>query len=291
MLENLYPGNQPANDMIDRHDNIMSQNGGSVWVLDSLNENRIFSGRLSYDKGAAIIHTFRFMIDDDAAFFQALRDLQVDFGDSTMIGLDVKDAMETTSGLNLTDAFQEWYFGEGFPTYSARWNVIGSDLILEVSHTTSSSTPTFTNPLEVRFSRTFGGDTIVRVDIASNLEQYTFSGLGNVNNLVSLDPNNWIINDIGTIVKDVTLTNSISDLNIENDYVISPNPSNGKYLIETEIAGSQNYHIFDTRGKLVQEGSFNNTTQLDLTSKMNGNYILQLTAENGDARVKILVKN
>lgn len=291
MLENLYPGNQPANDMFDRHDNIMSQNGGSVWVLDSLNENRIFSGRLTYDKGAAIIHTFRFMLDDDAAFFQALKNLQVDFGDSTMIGLDVKEALETTSGLNLTDAFQEWYFGQGFPTYSARWNVVGGDLLLEVSHTTSSSTPTFTNPLEVRFSRTVGADTVIRIDIASNLEQYVFSGLENVSSLVSLDPNNWIINDVGTIVKDVTFTNSISDHALNNDYVISPNPSNGNYLIETEMAGTHDYRIYDTRGRLVLEGKFNYSTAIDLTSKMNGNYILQLTTENGDTRVKILVKN
>lgn len=291
MLENLYPGNEPKNDMLDRHDNIMSENGGSVWVLDSLDEGRIFSGRLTYDKGAAIIHTFRFMLDDDAAFFQALQNLQVDFADSTMIGLDVKEAMESSSGVNLDNAFQEWYFGEGFPTYSARWNTIGSDLILEISHTTSSSTPTFTNPLEVRFSRTFGGDTIIRVEINANVEQYTFSGLGNVNNLLSLDPNNWIINDIGTIAKDITLTNSIENLALQNDYIISPNPSNGKYVIESEMAGSHNYRVFDTRGRLLMEGSFNESMQLDLTSKVNGKYLVQLTSENGDTRVKILVKN
>ena len=231
------------------------------------------------------------MLDDDAAFFQALQNLQVDFADSTMIGLDVKEALEATSGLNLDNAFQEWYFGEGFPTYSARWNTIGSDLILEISHTTSSSTPTFTNPLEVRFSRTFGGDTIIRVDINANVEQYTFSGLGNVNNLLSLDPNNWIINAIGTIAKDITLTNSIENLALQNDYIISPNPSNGKYVIESEMAGSHNYRVFDTRGRLLMEGSFNETMQLDFTSKANGKYLVQLTSENGDTRVKILVKN
>ena len=45
MLENLYPNEKDAH-MEDVHDNVMNQNGGSVWVLDSLNENRIFNGRL-----------------------------------------------------------------------------------------------------------------------------------------------------------------------------------------------------------------------------------------------------
>ncbi len=290
MLENMYP-NQTTNDMQDRHDNVMSSPGGSVWVLDSLNEGRIFSGRLTYDKGAAIIHTFRFILDDDAAFFSALQNLQVDFADSTFIGLDVKDALEASSGLNLTDAFQEWYFGEGYPTYSARWNTVGSDLLLEVTHTTSSSTPTFTNPLEIRFSRTFGPDTTIRIDIASNLEQYIIPNLGNANNLVSIDPNNWIINDVGTTAKDPNFTLAIHDLAVSNDYVISPNPSHGNYLIETEMSGNHAYSIFDTRGRLVESGAFETATQLDLTTQLNGNYILQLTNENGDKRVKILVKN
>ncbi|MDG1332530.1 MAG: M1 family aminopeptidase [Crocinitomicaceae bacterium] len=291
MLENLYSTNDAYDDMFNRHDNIMSQNGGSVWVLDTLNENRIFSGRLTYDKGAAILHTFRYIMNDDADFFQALQDLQVDFADSTLIGLDVKEALETSSGLDLTDAFQEWYFGEGFPTYSARWNKVGSDLILEVSHTTSSSTPTFTNPIDVRFSKTFGPDTTIRLDINSNLEQFTFYNMGNINGLVGLDPDNYIINEIGSIVEDDNLTNSINDLTSKNDYIISPNPSKGNYTIETEMTGSQSFKIYDTRGRLIEEGSFSNSTKIDLTSRLNGNYIMQLTTESGDTRVKILVKN
>lgn len=290
MLENLYP-NETAFDMQDRHDNIMSSPGGSVWVLDSLNEGRIFSGRLTYDKGAAIVHTFRFILDDDAAFFSALQNLQVNFADSTMIGLDVKDEFEASSGLNLTDAFQEWYFGEGFPTYSARWNTVGSDLVLEVSHTTSSSTPTFTNPLEIRFSRTVGPDTTIRVDIASNLEQYLIPNLGNANTLVSIDPNNWIINDIGTTVKDPNFTLAINDLEVTNDYLISPNPSHGNYLIETEMNGQHAYSVFDTRGRLIESGSFEDAVELDLVQQQNGNYILQLTNDSEEKRVKILVKN
>ena len=292
MLEDMYPAEKDA-DMQDRHDNVMSQNGGSVWVLDSLNENRIFSGRLTYDKGASIIHTFRFILNNDVQFFQALKNLQIDFADSVLIGLDVKDALEGTSGLNLTDAFQEWYFGQGFPTYSARWNKIGTDVLLEITHSTSSSTPTFTNPLEVRFTRTGGvGDTIVRIDIASNQEQYMFTNMGNVMTLGSLDPKNWIINDVGTIVKDLAFTTiSLTELETENDYIISPNPSNGNYEISTEMNGLHNYHVYDTRGRLVRSGEFTGSTKLDLTKELSGNYIVQLAAEDGDTRVKILVKN
>ena len=116
MLENLYP-NESTGHMEDVHDNIMNQNGGSVWVLDSLNENRIFSGRLTYDKGAAIVHTMRYMVNDDALFFNILRDFQVTFKDSTAYGIDFKEALEEATGIDFNPVFEEWYFGEGYPTY------------------------------------------------------------------------------------------------------------------------------------------------------------------------------
>ncbi|NBO61450.1 MAG: hypothetical protein EBU82_10820, partial [Flavobacteriia bacterium] len=72
MLENLYPGQEVQN-MQSVHNNVMSQPGGSVWVLDSLNEARIFSGRLTYDKGAAIVHTMRYMLNDDQLFYATLK--------------------------------------------------------------------------------------------------------------------------------------------------------------------------------------------------------------------------
>jgi aminopeptidase N len=92
MLENLYPAEKTQH-MLDVHQNVKTQTGGSVWVLDSLNESRIFSGRLTYDKGAAIVHTIRFLINNDSLFFEGLRAFQVTFKDSTATGVDFKDFM------------------------------------------------------------------------------------------------------------------------------------------------------------------------------------------------------
>jgi hypothetical protein len=123
------------------------------------------------------------------------------------------------------------------------------------------------------------------------LEQYLIPNLGNANALVSIDPNNWIINDVGTTVKDPNFTLAINDLGVTNDYLVSPNPSHGNYLIETEMTGQHTYSIFDTRGRLIESGSFENVVELDLVQQQNGNYIVQLTNDSGEKRVKILVKN
>lgn len=76
--------------MQSRHNNVMEQPGGSVWVLDSLDAGAIFSGRLVYNKGAAIIHTMRFLINDDAVFFDILQTYQQTFADSTAHAADLK---------------------------------------------------------------------------------------------------------------------------------------------------------------------------------------------------------
>ena len=289
MLENLYP-TETTQHMADIHSNVMSQNGGSVWVLDSLNESRIFSGRLTYDKGAAIIHTFRFMMDNDVNFFQAMKNIQMDFTDSTIHGLDIRDYYAAASGVDFTDAFQEWYFGEGYPTYSARWNTSGNDLIVEITHTTSSTTPTFTNPLELLFTRSGMADTIVRFNIGSNLDQYIISGMGNVTDLSMIDPNNWIINNTGTIQHDVNFLGA-NELVKSEYYTIAPNPSNGIFSISTGSTGINTLVVLDTRGRIILNTEFASSVNIDLTEQKSGYYIVQLTNDKGERRIKTIAKN
>lgn len=291
MLEYLYPGEASGN-MNDIHNNVKSNPNGSVWVEDSLNEGRIFSGRLTYDKGAAIIHTFRFMMNDDAAFFQALKNIQLAFEHGVANGLDIRDYFEAASGVNFDNAFNEWYYGEGYPTYSARWNVDGSDLILKVTHTTSSSTPTFTNPLELRFTRAGFADTTIRVDIDNNTNFYTIPNMGQVTNLNAIDPNNWVINNVGSIVNDPTMMAGLNDLNTTNNvYSIYPNPSNGNFTIETNELGDNSVTILDTRGRKISNLNFQKVGHLDISNEKSGNYILQITNEKGEKRIQTIVKN
>lgn len=289
MKEYLYPS-ETTTHMNDVHNNVMTQPGGSVWVEDSLNESRIFSGRLTYDKGAAIIHTFRFMVDDDSTFFQILRDFQVSFADSTAHGIDVRDALTSGSGVDFTDAFDQWYFGEGYPIYSARWNVVGSDLLLEVTHTTSSTTPTFTNPIELRFARVGTTDTIIRVDITSNGNQYLIPNMSNVVNLSLIDPNNWVINQTGTITHDQNFT-ALGITEMDPVYVnVFPNPSNGIFNIETDLETEQEITIFDSRGRFILTDKFINSYLLDLSEYHDGFYIIHLKDASGAKRIKTLVK-
>jgi len=292
MLENLYP-TEEITDMATRHDNIMQQPGGSVWVLDSLNEGAIFSSRLVYDKGAAIIHTMRFLANDDSLFFEGLQNYLTEFSDSVAIGLDVKAALENATGVDYTANFEEWYFGEGFPTYSVVWNKIGSDLQLKVMHTTSvpSITPTFTNPLEIRFSRTFLPDTIIRFDIQSNDENFVIPNMNSILNVSSIDPNNWIINQVGSIVYDNAFIASTEELSKEEQIEIFPNPNNGLFTVSLKKSGNYKIDILDSKGRIVAQKNFDTNIQLDLTKEVKGLYLLQITSVDGSQTIRKIVKN
>jgi aminopeptidase N len=288
MLENLYPLEKDQH-MLDVHQNVKTQTGGSVWVLDSLNEARIFSGRLTYDKGAAIVHTIRFLINNDSLFFEGLRAFQIAYADSTAKGIDFKNFMTSYTGVNLDAFFEEWYFGEGYPTYSVRWEQAGQDVLVEISHTSSKPnvTPLFTNSLELMLNRAGAPDTIIRFPINSNVELFTVPNIGTLSTsaTVIIDPNNWVINNVGTVVQDNSLT--INE-NLKNDeLVISPNPTNGVFMIEN-LPTKAEINVYDMWGQVVKNLSIEPEQTINLSELEKGNYLIEILLPGNNKRLKLV---
>jgi aminopeptidase N len=289
MLENLYPGQQ-APSMQQVHNNVMSQAGGSVWVLDSLNESRIFSGRLTYDKGAGIIHTLRFIINNDDLFFNGLRAFQQAFKDSTSTGIAFKEFMENYTGISLNDFFNEWYFGEGYPTYSLKWNQSGQDVAIEISHTTSkpSITPTFTNPLAIRFARQGQADTVVRFDIHSNQDQFSIYNLGQLTGSINIDPSNWIMNQIGTISQDPNINVGFSTISASKEIQIYPNPSQGNVQFKNLPNGIHEMDVLTSSGQLIFTKNVTNSEHIRLNDLNVGTYILHIRLNTNEQKNMLL---
>ena len=274
MLENLYPGQEVQN-MQSVHNNVMSQPGGSVWVLDSLNEARIFSGRLTYDKGAAIVHTMRYMLNDDQLFYATLKNFLSSKAFGTAFGVDVRDAFAQASGINFTPFFDEWYFGEGFPTYSVQWKQLGNDALVQISHTASAPnvTPTFTNPIDLKFVRPGNTDTTIRFDITSNSNLFQINGIGTLSNSISIDPQNWVVNQNGTITMNQLL--GLESPNGSEGMELYPNPSNEEIYINN-IPNDCRYSIFDMYGKVQLMDKVSGGNSIKTSSLPSGTYLLVL---------------
>jgi hypothetical protein len=288
MLAALYNGQQ-ANHMTQVHQSVMNQPGGSVWVLDSLNEARIFSGRLTYDKGAGIIHTLRYIIQNDSLFFAALQDFQNTYAHSTATGLDFKNHVANFCNLNLDAFFEQWYYGEGFPTYEVHYNQNGSDLFLQISHTASmpTITPTFTNPISLRILRQGQADTIVRFEINNNVELFSLYNFGVLAGSIGIDPSNWVINGNAGVSLDPTLGFSDQPIFQNTQLEVYPNPSTDFISIKGQTE-TLDYIFYDANGKTVQSGTVEKEALIDVRALLNGAYILKCVSPNQQQYIRLV---
>jgi len=269
------------------HNYVMSESGGSVYVPENEiyynNEWRIFDGRLTYKKGAAIIHQIRYLVNDDDLFFEAMQNYTEEFTDSLATGLDYKTSMENSTGLDLDDYFDQWYFGEGYPTYSIEYSYSGAGLFIAVTQTTSSlTTPFFSLPLEVKLSFGGGEDTTFRIPITDNI---TYFQTGITENIIMLqvDPNNWIINKLSGI--------SVGTSELRNDmkFIVGPNPTNGPLQLRFENQNTEKQiSITDLSGRVVKTLSTKESVNIDVSGLSKGYYVIKATDGEYSVTRKIL---
>jgi hypothetical protein len=106
----------------------------------------------------------RFVFNNDSLFFAFLTGYQNKFAGSTATTEDFKQLAETYTGKDLDTFFQQWIYGEGYPTYYSSWNQDNNVLFIKINQATSvpGSVSTFAMPIAVKlYSRQ--DDTIVRV--------------------------------------------------------------------------------------------------------------------------------
>lgn len=277
-------GTSAATKMTNVHNNVMSQPGGSCYFTnaDTMNANVIFSSRLTYDKGSAVVHSLRYEINNDSIFFPAIRAFQNAFKDSTASVIDLKNFMQNYTGINFTQFFNQWYYGQGYPTFSATWNQANNTFYLKSTQTTSfpSSVPLFITHVDYRISRTAKPDTIVRLFHGQAVENYSFALTGSVTS-IGIDPNNWILNKVGTIVKDVT-TSNIELENSEVSVFVGPNPTSDALNIYMYNHENASVEIYDAVGKLILAKDFDGHVEFDISKLTNGIYIVNIINKSGE---------
>ncbi|HEX8659441.1 MAG TPA: M1 family metallopeptidase, partial [Hymenobacter sp.] len=140
-------------------------NAGSVYVADTTNVRRIFSSALSYKKGAAIVHMLRYLLNDDAKFFRAMRTYQAQYRGSTARTADLQRVFEGEAGRPLGYFFQQWFRGNGYPTFKARWNQVGNNFMLRVDEEVSVAavTPFFDTDVDYLLTFSDGRTQTVRL--------------------------------------------------------------------------------------------------------------------------------
>jgi aminopeptidase N len=291
--DHFYSHTYALNDMNGRHDNVMSELDGSIYVDDTTSEPRIFDSRLTYDKGACMIHLLRQVINNDTYFFDILRGWNSAMKDSVGTTMEFKELVKTmvgttVNGINIDTFFQQWFYGEGFPAYTAKWNKIGNDVIIDLRQATTkpASVSLFKVPLELRL-RSAAGDTVVRVlnDQASHLFHFNWSK--NMTGM-TIDPNYWLIDSVTNISKDESLG---IEGTIAGIVTVQPNPSSSAWTVDG-IPAACTLLLTDVTGKVLYTTTNNNskTATIPAQAYAPGMYLLRISNATGNERVLKVAK-
>ena len=269
--------------------NITSKPGGSVWVDDTTDVNRIFDARLSYRKGSHLLYMLRWKLGD-SVFFKGIKKY---FNDSTISFSfantgDLKRNLEAASGTDLSKFFDEWFYGQGYPTYNVEWEQLGNDHVkIKMNQTTSDlSVSFFELPVALLFKNTTQQKTII-VDNKFNGEIF-FKDIGFIADTVIIDPEYWLItrNNISQKVIDNTTG--------QNAVEVFPSPFTNLvnvYLKNFNLPQAD-LKMFDAGGRLVYKKSINLTgssfTEINTQPFSRGIYILKIEANSFKFAKKIL---
>ncbi len=256
---------------------ITSQTGGAVYLTDSeaLNVGRIFSSRLSYNKGSMVTHMLRWVMGD-ANFFQALRnylsDTNLAFGYA--VTSDLKGHLEAVHGGSLSEFFNDWIYMQGYPTYTITAQNWGAGQAkITVSQTQSHPSVTFFEmPLEIRLTSSGGVNHDVVVNNTTNNQEFVvpvpFVVAG-----VTFDPNKHIIS------KDNVVTLANESFELEQTISVYPNPANDElHIMMPTTTQLEKVEIYNALGQLL---ATHQTADFRIDNLSSGMLVMKITTSEG----------
>lgn len=250
---------------------ITANPGGSVRVDDPTNINRIFSSRLSYNKGAYILHMLRWKLGD-ALFFDAIRQYlesrKNNFATTDML----IQALEAASGENLSSFFQQWYHGEGYPIYKITWATKDRVTNVRIEQETSHPSVSF---FDIPIPLTLYGATEemnVRLEPSGNVFLAEIPTDFDVENL-RFDPMYWLLAISEVLYDEDLLTAVLPETKTEMGFF--PNPVQETVYFTGFQHEKVEYDVYTPGGKLLMRGNCpENVSSVDVRSLKSGMYII-----------------
>ena len=267
-------------------DGIVSQPGGSVYVRDTTNIGTIFSGRLSYAKGAYLLHMLRWVLGDDD-FFTGMRSYYNDpeIANGFARTHQFVQHMETAGDTSLTAFFDDWFYGEGFPLYSAEFSPAGEGVLkIALSQTTShNSVAFFEMPVPVRVYNADKTDsTDFRLVHTTNNQEFFVDVDFEVAEL-KIDPDYWLVSKTSQIVN----TNVNPAL---NEISVYPNPFNKSFSVRLPAGQELTLaELYSSEGVLMKQYS-GSETNFNWSEMPEGIYILRIKTTSMVFETKIVKK-
>ena len=269
----------------DKINNITSQPSGNLYLTDAqaLDSDRIFSSRITYNKGSMVVHMLRDKLGDEV-FYQGVQNILQDpnLAYQSAVTSQIKSHFETVSGLDLTEFFNDWIYGQGFPIYSIQaFPANGNQIRFALSQTRShSSVSFFEAPVKVRVTGVNGDVEIHTLNNTFNNQEFFVDSSIQQIRSVEINP----FKDIICTVNQVNLSNSESDYSV--DLQIYPNPSKDTFFISVPNTSTiKGWELFDESGKKILESK---ESQGSIESISSGIYLIKIDVDGKIYHKKII---
>jgi aminopeptidase N len=268
--------------------NVITNNpAGSVFVVDTLNFGRVFDGRLSYRKGAYLLHMLRGIVGD-SIFFRGIRRYLNDplLRYNTARTADLQRNLEAESGRNLGEFFRDWFYGEGYPNYNAEWGQAKNNTVrVQLFQTTSHPSINFYEmPVRLQF-KSSTRDTTIIVNHVINGQLFTLNPGFTADTLI-IDPELWILSKTKTSTKLAAIKGS-------DNILIYPNPAFRQITISlpTEVSNGT-LRIFSIAGQEIYSSKLTPgllDIPVNVSNWSTGVYILKISGDGYNKSEKFLV--
>ncbi len=271
----LMSASQFQNYLQGEMDYITSSAGGSVYVADSQlgNTDAVFSGRLSYSKAGYVVRMMKWILGEEV-FYQALKDFhnRPQLAYSYAGTEDLENSVLQTSGVDLSGFFQDWIYGQGYPSFQIKWNQpTAQQLVIKVNQTQShSSVNYFELPLPVRIKGTNGEVLNLKLENSVNGQSFTVPVNFTVSTVTFNDEKHLVTRN-STVTKDGTLL-SATDPTAEK-MAVFPNPVRDLLYIKG-LKNTEQFEIYSIDGKQILDGKTSN--MINVRSLPAGFYLLKV---------------
>ncbi|MGB4830431.1 MAG: M1 family aminopeptidase, partial [Chitinophagales bacterium] len=269
---------------------VVSQPGGSVWVDDTTLVSRIFDGRLSYYKGGWLLHMLRKQLGDED-FFQGIKnyitDADLSYGFVTTT--DLVQHLESAADTSLSEFFNDWFYGEGFPTYHVLWTQDDNGFVtIALSQSTSHPSVDFFEmdvPLRIKGEN----DSLdIHLKHAQNGQLFSVP-IPFEANAVILDPAIELLHGESIVTKTELLENTVQ-------LVVYPTLVQDKINVQLFALTEDEYEIMIYSGSadLVMQSKFVADSQtakfeIDVTTWPSGLYVIVVKNGSTDIVQKVII--
>jgi hypothetical protein len=218
----------------------------------------------------------------DSLFFQGVRQYVNDPGLAYSFAKtnDLERNLEQVSSKNLTEFFNDWFTGQGYPSYTIKWNQNKNNWA-KITVSQASSHPSvsyFEMPLALKFKSGAQEKTVVVHNTKNN--EIFWEEIGFVADTVIVDPEYWILSKNNISMREPGLTGAVNEITV---YPVPASSMSVTLSIKNPMEKTMMLRIFNSIGQLVSQQQIdtpgrNEEIQINISTFSAGVYLLRIDA-------------